>query len=71
MKGFDNSLKELFDLIYKLEARKTEFLSEHVAADLLKKELPALIKENWSEKECRNRVRFYLPVKEPSYVRIK
>jgi len=46
MKGFDNGLKELFDLIKKLEARKTEFLSEHVAADLLKKELPALIREN-------------------------
>ena len=46
MKGFANGLERLFDLIYLLEARKTEFLSEHVASDLLKKELPELVREN-------------------------
>ena len=46
MKRFANGLERLFGLIYQLEERKTEFLSEHVAADLLKKELPELIQEN-------------------------
>ena len=46
MKRFANGLERLFGLIYQLEARKTELLNEHVAADLLKKELPELIQEN-------------------------